>query len=144
MSTTRSRENVNFIKRGWVFFENKKIRLRRKLLKRKIIFREKIIFVWFFYLVILIITNFLWEKKFSMRKNWSEMEEKLIHLGQCLKGITWLIKWCIILCKWNNRNQSTSTLVPKQILKQCLGVGVVNIAYSIFSSMLWLLLSSYY
>ena len=59
MSTTRSRENVNLIKRGWVFFENKKIRLRRKLLKRKIILREKIIFVGFFYLVILIITNLL-------------------------------------------------------------------------------------
>ena len=57
--STRSRENVNLIKRGWVFFENKKIRLRRKLLKRKIILREKIIFVGFFYLVILIITNFL-------------------------------------------------------------------------------------
>ena len=60
--STRSRENVNLIKRGWVFFENKKIRLRRKLLKRKIILREKIIFVGFFYLVILIVTNFLWEK----------------------------------------------------------------------------------
>ena len=57
--STRSRENVNLIKRGWVLFENKKIRLRRKLLKRKIILREKIIFVGFFYLVILIITNFL-------------------------------------------------------------------------------------
>ena len=61
--STRSRENVNLIKRGWVFFENKKIRLRRKkggmLSKRKIILREKIIFVGFFYLVILIVTNFL-------------------------------------------------------------------------------------
>ena len=57
--STKSRENVNLIKRGWVFFENKKIRLRRKLLKRKIILREKIIFVGFFYLVILIVTNFL-------------------------------------------------------------------------------------
>ena len=51
------------IKRGCVFFENKRIRLRRKkggmLSKRKIILREKIIFVGFFYLVILIVTNFL-------------------------------------------------------------------------------------
>ena len=69
--STRSRENVNLIKRGWVFFENKKIRLRRKLLKRKIILREKIIFVGFFYLVILIVTNFL------MRKNWRKMEKIL-------------------------------------------------------------------
>ena len=76
MSTTRSRENVNLIKRGWVFFENKKIRLRRQkgggmLSKRKIILREKIIFVGFFYLVILIVTNFL------MRKNWRKMEKIL-------------------------------------------------------------------